>query len=158
MNHHFGADEWAANWDQPTSSTPIYSDTGAVTPYYLAKTVPDQSVPVSSGYNVDTSNPSVPYYLAPNVQQPSQNSQPVQEGSSSGSSIDVGGIFRTVVDIFGRRVQQPPMQRMPVEAPIPTWVYIAIPAAVIGVIAVIAMSSRKSSVAGYRGKHKRSRR
>jgi hypothetical protein len=57
-----------------------------------------------------------------------------------------------VVDIFGRQVASPPPVA-PVAAPTPIWVYLAIPVALVG---VIALMRRKPS--GGLGSYKRRRR
>jgi len=165
----FGADEWTAydpNIGAPTANTAIANPDGSTTPFYLAQTVPDSSTPAPGfpGYGVNTSDPNVPYYLAPNASSAGYptypNAQPVPTDTSAG--FDWGGMFKTVgglVNIFGQvvRPQGTQMVRPPVQAPTPTWVWIVGGVAVVGVIGVvIASSGRKSAVAGY--KRKRSRR
>lgn len=89
---------------------------------------------------------SDPYSSPPMVQ-----AQPVGTQSSGGVLDKVLDIGRGLVDIFGRPAQ---VYTPPPPPTVPVWVYLAIPVALIG---VVAMMRRKPSMGRYR-RSRRSRR
>lgn len=75
-------------------------------------------------------------------------------GALFGKAGPHAGIVPSLVNIFGQRVDSPPPP--PPVASTPIWVYLAIPVALLGVVALVR-SRRSSRVGGYK-RSRRSRR
>ncbi len=146
------AGDWQANWDQPGNTTSVYESNpatgqGSQVPYYLAADVPPAGLPAHPDY-------------APSSGLVDINGQPVaQPGApaapASSSSFDWSGLFTGVVR--GLTGQQPgaPKQVVP-QAAAPSmlpWVIGGV--AAVGLVAVLVMSSKRKSVAGYRRRRSR---
>ncbi len=119
--------DMAASYTGPAYADPnrSYVGPGTVNTSYREESVAGSAVPAGGGYDV--------------------------MGTLFGSKSSERGVVGSLLDIFRGSVQQP-MYAPPPSPGVPVWVWLAIP---VGVLGVVLLTRKKSSVAGYRRRKSR---